>query len=372
MAAARLEVSRIGQGWLLLSLLLLVIGWLRGINVVLLLAYFLLVLWMINFFLAGRGLSRLRARRRLEEPIFARKPFALSMEIVNPWRRDRIGVQLTDQLSPDFFLVRLRGGETVPWTREWTVPRRGRFRWQALCAVNGAPFGLVRRSVGLVPAEDVIVLPELGRLHRGRLRRFLTCEASLADRMPPRPRPAAAHAEFHGLRPFRNGDSFRSIHWRTSARRGEWMVREFENAVTDNLILVFDPWQPDAGPLLEDAVSLAATICWEWCRQRGDRFALAIGGPKPVIWEGVTGPEHARRMLEELALLEGSSASEAGPLVETLANGNLPSGPLLLLSRRANDLAPLLSARLHRAVASLDAAALNEHDFYERPAPDAA
>ena len=344
MRFSRFQVLRIGRSWLLMSLLLLVIGWLRGINVVLLLAYLLLVLWLLNFFLAGRGLGRLQGRRRMEGPIFARTPCTLSGEVVNPWHRDQIGIQLADRgtglTATWLFLVQLRRHESVRFAREVTLPRRGRFRWQALSATSGYPFGLVRRSVDLVPAEDIIVLPQLGRLHRGRLRRFLTCEAAMADGLRSWPRPVvAAHAEFHGLRPYRSGDSFRCIHWRTSARRGELMVRESENATTDNLVLVFDPWVPapsqvgDSG--LEAMASLAATICWEWCRQRGERFALAVGGPRSVVLDGVTGPDHARRMLECLALVEWHMAKDAGPLMEALAAAKLPPGSLLVVSLRA-------------------------------------
>ena len=54
----------------------------------------------------------------------------------------------------------------------------------------------------------------------------------------------------------------------------------------------------------EDVVSLTATICWEWCRRRGDRLILATGGDKPVVLDGLTGPVHARRVLECLAAVE--------------------------------------------------------------------
>ena len=34
---------------------------------------------------------------------------------------------------------------------------------------------------------------------------------------------------------------------------------------------------------LERLLSLAATICWEWCRQKGDDFALAVAGERPTV-----------------------------------------------------------------------------------------
>ena len=67
----------------------------------------------------------------------------------------------------------------------------------------------------------------------------------------------------HGLRQFRAGDSPRWIHWRTTARRGELMIREFEDMPNDHLVLIVDPGERDH-PVLERLLSLAATICWDW------------------------------------------------------------------------------------------------------------
>src|SRR5262249_61272803 len=122
----------------------------------------------------------------------------------------------------------------------------------------------------------------------GRLRRFLHQAMPALGRSRRRPvRHPTAQSEIHGVRPFRSGDSPRWIHWRTTARRGELMVREVEETPTDNLIVVVDPWVPgpqdrgqesgtweEAGkgpppfPVLEDALSLAATVGWEWGGQR--------------------------------------------------------------------------------------------------------
>jgi uncharacterized protein (DUF58 family) len=134
----------------------------------------------------------------------------------------------------------------------------------------------------------------------------------------------AAQADFHGLRPFRPGDSPRWIHWRTSARRGELMVREFEDVPGDDIVLVLAP-----GVDLEPAIAAAATIVWEWCRRRGDRLVLLLGAE---AHDGLSGPEHARRLLERLATLgpfdiEPPSLEVLHELPPKLAVVVLSSGP---------------------------------------------
>ena len=83
-------------------------------------------------------------------------------------------------------------------------------------------------------------------------------------------------ADVRGVRPYRPGDPIRGIHWRSSARRGELMVREYDAAPSPELVLVVEPWLPDnptAGTRanLEAALSLAVTIARTWSRASNTR-----------------------------------------------------------------------------------------------------
>src|SRR5262249_508633 len=77
----RLAVPRQGKYWLLAVVSLLGMGWLKGINLLLLLGYLMLGLWGLNFALAGRRLRRLQARRRIGGPVFAQMPCTVAIEV---------------------------------------------------------------------------------------------------------------------------------------------------------------------------------------------------------------------------------------------------------------------------------------------------
>jgi uncharacterized protein (DUF58 family) len=396
----RFGVPPEGRFWLLATAATLAIGLFKGINLLTLLGCLMLALWAVNALLAGGPLRRLRGRRWIEGPVFAGTPAAVTVEATNAGRAAAAGVRLDDGApgqGPAGFVPRLPSRAAVRLRREVVLPARGVCAWGALLAVSGYPFGLAQRRAVLAPAEQVVVLPRLGRLHRGRLRRHLPPVGLSVGRSSHHPRRyPTAQAEFHGLRAFRSGDSPRWIHWRTSARCNELMVREFEDVPANNLVLVLDPSlpndergtmndEPKTGPdhssfivphssLLEDAISLAATICWEWCRQKGDRLVLAVAGDRPAVLDGVTGRDHALRLLECLAVLEpGTGEAGAGYelVLERLAGMPLPPAPVLLLSAGPSDLAAELGRRLRRPVACLDVSALSGVDFYEKP-PDAA
>lgn len=367
------HLPREGRLWLATAAILLVIGLFKGINLLLLLACCLLALWCLNALLAGRRLGALTGQRVVDGPVFAQTPFDVRLRIANHGEASVPGLRLED-LGPGHafarFAPRLGGGEVLLHQETLTLPRRGRYRWGPLQASSGYPFGLVRCSMELVPGEDLLVLPQLGRLHRGRLRQYLTpvgfyCAHSRgASRRHP-----SAQAEFHGLRGFRTGDSPRWIHWRTSARCGELMIREYEDVPNDNLILVVDPEQPrERGAAAVDAlVSLAATVCWEWCRQKGDRLILIAAGEAIEVLDGLTSPEHAQRILECLAALTGQPPASARALLEQIGTLSLPSAPLLLLSAQPSDLGDRIAQQLGQPVAALDVTALAEIDFYEPP-----
>lgn len=388
-----------GRNWLLAAGMLFLTGWVKGINLILLLSYLMLVLWVLNFLLAGRRLSALRGRRRVDSPIFAQMPTTLRLELHNPAAQAHLGLFLEERgphHGAHHFILRLDSRQTVRFEQELMLPRRGRYVCEPLRVSSSYPFGLVQRSVTVLPAEEIIVLPQLGHLHRGRFRMHLAqATPALGRSRHSSRRHPLAQTEFHGLRPFRPEDSPRGIHWRTSARRGELMVREFEEPPTDNLILIVEAWLPCPSPrsdvaigqpvsatahpgtgtrvrrpppqeTLEDALSLAATICWEWCRHKDDRIVLGIANSAPIVMDGLTGRDLAIRMLEWLAVQTGDSVIDASKLLEDLAALELPPGPVLVVTTHASSLTRQLEAHLHRPIACIDVSDFDGEDFYER------
>jgi uncharacterized protein (DUF58 family) len=361
-----------GTGWLIVTGLVVGIGFFKSINLLLLLGYLLVVIVVANAVLAGRRLRGLRGRRRIAGPVFAGSPCGVEVHI-KPSRPGGLPAVRVEDRGPahalDWFTDRLEGAGEHSFRGEVVLPARGLYAWGPVTASSGYPFGLARRRVLLAPGEAVIVLPRLGRLHRGRLRRHLRGVDPRRDRTRQRPqRHPGAQAEFHGLRDYRAGDSPRLIHWRTSARCGTLMVREFEDLPGENLLLVFDPTlPPGADPaVFESALSLAATLCWEWGRRSGERLLLAVGGLRPELRDGLTTPSHVRRVLECLAVQEPTAATDPRALLAVLGVGRLPSAAVVVVGIGSNRLGGMLEQKLRRPVTYLNATA-ERFDFYEAP-----
>jgi len=377
-ASNRTSLTREGWLWLLLTTAMLVTGLIKSINLITLVACFLLAMLVMNYVLAGRQLRFLRARRLIDEPIFAGTLGSIIVQVHHP-RAAVHGIRLEDGTAPGtaaWFLPQLRKNDYLDLRHDLFFPHRGRYPWGPLHAVCGYPLGLVRRGRQLQEGRDVLVLPRLGELHAGVLRRFLS-QASPTQgqaRAYPRRHPSA-QTEFHGLRSFRAGDSPRWIHWRTSARRGELMVREFEDMPLENLVLIVDPWlpanpTPEENERLELLLSLAATICWDWCRHKGDRLALVVAGEEVFVHAGTTGPDLALALLERLALENGCTPSNPAAVVKALGQAELPAGPILVVSTRAASLVSQVHQSLHRSAAHVNVTR-NDHAGFFQPAPEA-
>src|SRR5206468_375757 len=67
-----------------------------SVNLITLLACLMLPLVGLNAWIARRQLHRLEGKRLLEEPVFAGTPFALEVELHNPTRTRRIGVNVEE------------------------------------------------------------------------------------------------------------------------------------------------------------------------------------------------------------------------------------------------------------------------------------
>ncbi len=393
-----------GRNCLIISLALLTIGVYRRINLLMLLGDVLVVIVVWNLLAAGRSLRGVKVRRRFDDWLFARTPCVVEIQVSNSDHHARLGLRI-DEVAPTVADSRgepanrnaaaacrvgyLPAQGSVSWRREVTLPRRGRYSWGEVRACSGYPFGLVERRLTLAAEETVIVLPHLGWLHRGRFLRHLRDlavqprQSQIRRKLLPHP---AAQAEFHGLRAYRSGDSPRLIHWRTSARRGELMVREFEDEPSDNLLLVVDTALP--APLssckketeerdesaamreqFEEMISLIASICWEWCRRRDDRLVLATATAELTVLDGLTGPTHARRVLECLAALECGTRQVDGAVIGRLQTRHLPAAVVVVVALGRSALVEPLQRALGRRVHCLDASRTDRFDFYAPPTP---
>jgi uncharacterized protein (DUF58 family) len=347
-----------GLLWLTAAAVLLFIGILKGINLVIVLAYVLLGLWTINLILARRATLGLSARRPPRSPATAGVPAEWGLDVTDAgpvggnWiLEERAGNQSARWLAlrsgPGAFSVRPR----------FTIPTRGKHTLAPLTATSTFPFGLWTRTVRLLPAEEFIVLPRPARVDGERLRGWLFRRRAGHDAETRTVRRVVEReAEIHGLRDYRVGDALRRIHWKATARRNRLTVREYEDAGPPRLLLVVEPYLPEKPTdadrqILESTISLAAGVVREWRRDAGARLALVIAGPTPAVLDGPPGPGPTERMLEALAVEPGGLPGDVGAALGRLSRAVLASPALVVSSRPDSAVAGAVRERTNQFVA---------------------
>jgi uncharacterized protein (DUF58 family) len=161
--------------------------------------------------------------------------------------------------------------------------------------------------------------------------------------MDRRRRKAGAEGDFYGVREWRSGDGQRLIHWRSSARLGKLVVRQFERPFNRDVALVLDLWQPEPHTAehaanVELAVSFAATVLTDLCRKGGSNIYLGISNSRPECIGGPASSATLQRLMEQLALLEPRS-DNALPALLTAALREIEAGTeVVLVSTRPVDL----------------------------------
>jgi uncharacterized protein (DUF58 family) len=196
-------------------------------------------------------------------------------------------------------------GETRKGQYRGRLLDRGCYQFGPLRLSTRFPFGLFSRTVTVGGSETLIVVPRLGRLTEGWAARRLEAFAG-ADRRRQRP---GTDGDFYGVRQWRAGDGQRLVHWRSSARVGQLVVRQLERPRSRDVALALDLWQP-VGPAAEHlenvelAVSFAATVLTDLCKQGGSSVYLALSNDGPECLGGPASSALLQGLMEHLGTVE--------------------------------------------------------------------
>ena len=210
-----------------------------------------------------RGVSVRRASLPKSAVVGVAESIAYQVEVRGPWAR--YGIEILDRLDgetsvvPTAFIAGVRGART--FTYSWTPRMRGAWQLRDLIIESRYPLGLTRarRVVATEPVE-IVVYPDFVRLH------WLPVQHAAHPRFEQLASPRrGGHDEFFGLKPYRSGDERRNIHWRSSARAGEWVVKEYEHQQDRRLWIVLDlaeTGHEGSGPAstCEDMIRIAHSI----------------------------------------------------------------------------------------------------------------
>lgn len=190
----------------------------------------------------------------------------------------------------------------ITWHARTLCRRRGRYTLGPVLATTGDPLGLFRHTLPLAPAYPLLVLPRVVPL---------TTLSLFPGAMPGRGRGAQRSLQTATnvitVRGYVPGDPLTHIHWRSTARHGDFMVKEFDLDPTIDVSLLLDL---DRGAVAgqgdesteEYSVTIAASIATYLLRQKELAVSLTVSGTPDATLQLDRGLRQLERMLEVLAV----------------------------------------------------------------------
>ncbi|QDU98850.1 DUF58 domain-containing protein [Lignipirellula cremea] len=219
--------------------------------------------------------------------------------------------------APTAALARVAGWSCSEFVFEFRPSQRGVYPHRVPELATGFPFGLWRASRQIAVERELLVWPHITPLHA--MPALGGDVADVVGMLFDRP---GEEGDMIGVRPFRQGDRLRSIHWGQTARRDALMVTERQAAARRLIVILVDTAAFAAqSSALETAIRAAASVAQAFHAHHAQvRFLIGdvdlLLEPRTAGWhrlldalacfptdgavDKLTGSDAARRMTEVL------------------------------------------------------------------------
>ncbi len=196
---------------------------------------------------------------------------------------------------------------TRQWLAKVTLTRRGSYRFGALRARAGDPFGLFTSEMVVGQPTSIVVFPEVVPLPHWRLP-----PSPIDGTTRVRRRYEAATPLVSSVRPYVHGDAINRIHWLSSARHDELHVKEFDLEQAADLWIALDlDRSVHAGigtdASVETAVTIAASVAMRTLSDNRS-VAMTASARRIQVHQPDRGPRVEQKLLHLLANVQADGS----------------------------------------------------------------
>lgn len=237
------------------------------------------------------------------------------VSVRNPTRRRILGVKVEIPVGKglaEMVLPSMARGSS--FDQEFSVPttRRGVFQIGPVRTVRADPVGLVRRELVWTGVAELVVHPRTIAIPSTSTGLIRDLEGNATRDL------TNSDVAFHALREYMPGDERRYIHWKSTAKTGTYMVRQFEETRRSHLVVALSLASGDYAN--DEEFELAVSVA-------GSLGVRAIRDVRNVsVVASVETPEFAKRktlavrqlstltrarLLDDLAVVEQSESALA-------------------------------------------------------------
>jgi uncharacterized protein (DUF58 family) len=287
-----------------------------GNNLLYLVLAMLLSLIIASGFLSEWGIKGLEIKRIFPPYIFARTPCSILLKVTNKKRHlPSFSLELEEQVDGKnkgglAYLFRVGPQKTQAQAYRLVFTSRGLHRLQEPHLLTRFPFGFFIKGVRIKESREVLAYPHVVPWQE------LLPEISHGE-AGARSRPYKGRGEdIFAIRDYLPGDTSRDIHWRSTAKRSQPMVKEYERPGMRKVHIVLDTSLPkETAPadldLFEKDVSKAASLAYHLLKRHDFLVGLSLGDE---MIPPQRGEAHLHRMLRSLALVEPQREKRKQPV----------------------------------------------------------
>lgn len=355
---SRVVVPREGVGYLAI-MLVLAVGALLGHRNMPLLVFgmmagpFVFNGWVVHAMLRGVEVKRIAPVRAI-----AGQFTSVEFQIRNTkrWLASQL-IEVSDRIVPlkqkefkteqevSVSFVRVPGQSIRTGRYRLQFPRRGKFRLGPIRLSSRFPMGIGERGQVISDEVELIVHPAIGRLlpaWNRQQKEFAEANQRVKSGM------GLFDDEFHRIREYRSDDNPRAIHWRSTAKQGQLMVREFHQTRQADSVVVLDLPEQNGWTShdRELAISFAATVCMQQANSAsGSTMLLGVSG-KTNRWIASRNPAAFREeALDALALCGRAQNSDlAGLFRQVIEEHPTQDDRLIIITPRPDFVAHTIAA----------------------------
>lgn len=211
-------------------------------------------------------------------------------------------------------IITLGPRESKTWRTTTTCTRRGIFSAGPVRITTGDPFGFFRYTDTYGRPQNVLVYPRATELPN-----FYVPPAHLPGEGRFRKRTHYVTPNASGVRPYEAGDSFNRIHWPTTARTNQLMVKLFELDPASDIWVIMDLNKSvhvgeGDDSTEEHAVMIAASVA-RYFLLANRSVGFISYGKGLFVEDAERGAQHYTRILEGLALATAEGDVDIGTLI---------------------------------------------------------
>ena len=240
--------------------------------------------------------------------------------------------------------------------------RRGTLKIEAATVARADPLGLVRSLARVALPDKVVVLPRrysLPQLALPGARRYQHGGVTLASSV-------GESEEFMSLRDYRAGDPLQRIHWKSYARSGKPVVKEYQDEFFERHALVLDTFTDRDGAVFEEAVSLAASFVCTLDTQEC-LLDLMFVGAESYCYPTGRGQMQAESLIEILAGVRTCGHRDFGRLRDALLGRRATLSGCILILLDWDEPRQELARALQQSGIAFKALLVSEHNIAGAP-----